>query len=158
MGYLRETVAAVVLLGATLWLQSGGMAVLIHWVRRWIGRGTPALTSWHSAVLMVRLTTAMIVLQFLHVLLWAAFYRWKCFPIWESAFYFSAATYSTVGYGDVMLPAEWHALGPIESIVGVLMSGLSVSALFAVTTRLIRDRIEPEHHHAPPVHRHSLDV
>jgi voltage-gated potassium channel len=153
--FASETVATVVLVAATLWLQSGGMTILIHWIRVWIARGTEALTAWHSAVLTVRLTTGMIVLQLLQVLLWAAFYRWKCFPTWESSFYFSAVSYSTVGYGDVILPKAWHALGPIESIVGVLMSGLSVSALFAVASRLIRDRIDPE---SQPVLRYPLNA
>jgi len=62
---------------------------------------------------------------------------WRCFPVWESAFYFSAASYATVGYGDVVLPQMWRTLGPLESIIGVLMCGLSVSFLFAVVSRLI---------------------
>ena len=31
-------------------------------------------------------------LHVLEILLWAGFYRWLCFPFWESAFYFSAAS------------------------------------------------------------------
>src|SRR5882762_11785183 len=50
-----------------------------------------------------------------------------CFRSWESAFYFSAARYATVGYGDVVLPRTWRTLGPVESIIGVLMCGLSAS-------------------------------
>src|SRR5882762_9679945 len=46
-----------------------------------------------------------------------------CFRSWESAFYFSAARYATVGYGDVVLPWTWRTLGPVESIIGVLMCG-----------------------------------
>src|SRR5580704_3875469 len=54
-----------------------------------------------------------------------------------SSLYFSASSYSTVGYGDVVLPRVWHLLGPVESITGVLMCGISVSCLFAVATRLV---------------------
>jgi hypothetical protein len=54
--------------------------------------------------------------------------------------YFSAASYATVGYGDVVLPWTWRTLGPVESIIGVLMRGLSASFLFAVVSRLV-DRI-----------------
>ena len=78
-----------------------------------------------------------IVLHLLQILLWATFYRWHCLPTWEFCFYFSAASYSTVGYGDIVLPRLWRSLGPVESVVGVLMSGVSVSALFAIVTRLI---------------------
>lgn len=67
-------------------------------------------------------------------------YRWLCFPSWESALYFSATSYSTVGYGDVVLPREWRMLGPLESIIGVLMCGISISFLYAVVTRLVGRR------------------
>jgi len=90
-----------------------------------------------SVTLMVRLTTAIIALHALQILLWAGFYRWFCFPLWESAFYFSTASYTTVGSNDVVLPQMWRILGPVESVVGVLMCGLSASLLFAIVTRLV---------------------
>jgi len=31
----------------------------------------------------------------------------------------------------------WRTLGPVESVIGVLMCGLSASFLFAIVTRLI---------------------
>jgi hypothetical protein len=88
----------------------------------------------------------MIALHMLQILLWAGFYRWKCFPSWESAFYFSTTSYSTVGYGDLVLPRMWRTLGPVESVTGVLMCGLSASFLFAVVTRLVQheERFPPE--------------
>lgn len=36
--------------------------------------------------------------------------------IGESAFYFSAASYSTVGYGDLLLSETWRILDPVESV------------------------------------------
>jgi voltage-gated potassium channel len=67
------------------------------------------------------------------------FFRRYCFPSWESAFYFSTTTYSTVGYGDLVLPTSWRLLGPIEATTGVLMCGLSAAFLFAIVTRLIEN-------------------
>jgi Ion channel len=64
--------------------------------------------------------------------------------VWESAFYFSTASYATVGYGDVVLPQMWRTLGPVESIIGVLMCGLSAGFLFAIVSRLIdRESVAP---------------
>jgi hypothetical protein len=76
-------------------------------------------------------------LHILEILLWARFYRWKCFANWDSAFYFSAGSYSTVGAGEMILQPAWQQLGPIESLTGVLMCALSGSFLFAVVTRLV---------------------
>lgn len=88
-------------------------------------------------MLIVRFAAAMTVLQLLETLVWACFYRWKCFSAWETSFYFSAASYSTVGYGDVLLPLIWRSLGPVEGLTGMLMCGMSVSGLFAILTRIL---------------------
>jgi Ion channel len=56
--------------------------------------------------------------------------------------YFSAASYSTVGYGDVVLPRFWRVLGPLESVTGVLMCAISVSALFAILIRLLESETQ----------------
>jgi Ion channel len=95
------------------------------------------LGSFRSAGLVIKSTLAIITLHGLQILLWASCYRWLCFPSWESALYFSSTSYSTVGYGDVVLPLEWRLLGPLESMVGVIMAGVSVSILFAIVTRLV---------------------
>ena len=137
MEFTRQAGVAVILVTGTLWLQSAGMAFLIHWARSFIARGIRGLGPWVSVDLMIRFTTAMVVLHILQILLWAASYRWLCLPSWESSFYFSATSYSTVGYGDIVLPRVWRILGPIESVIGVLMCGISVSALFAIATRLV---------------------
>jgi voltage-gated potassium channel len=137
MIFLREGGAAIVLVTLTLSLQCAGMAAVIAWARPSFALSVLRLGPIRSAMLMMRLMTAFIVLHVLEILLWTAFYRWLCFPFWESAFYFSAASYATVGYGDVVLPHMWRTLGPVESIIGVLMCGLSASFLFAIVSRLI---------------------
>jgi voltage-gated potassium channel len=137
MRLAHQAGVAVSLVALTLWLQCAGMGVLICWARTFIDRLTKRLSPWHAAVLMVRFAAAMTVLQILETLVWACFYRWKCFSAWEAAFYFSAASYSTVGYGDVLLPKFWRCLGPVEGLTGMLMCGMSVSGLFAILTRIL---------------------
>jgi hypothetical protein len=92
--------------------------------------------AFRSAALIVRFTAAVVVLHGMEVLLWACFYRWRCLPSWDSAIYFSASSYSTLGCNDLSLPLKWRTLGPLESIIGVLMCGISVSLLFAIVTGL----------------------
>src|SRR6202045_554545 len=137
MIFVREAGAAVVLVTLTLLLQCAGMAALISWGRTSLAPDVHRLGPIRSAMLIVRFITAFIVLHIFEILLWAGFYRWLCFPSWESAFYFSTSSYATVGYGDVVLPWIWRTLGPVESIIGVLMCGLSASFLFAVVSRLV---------------------
>ena len=89
------------------------------------------------ATLVMQTTIAVIILHGIVILLWASCYRWLCLPSWESAFYFSASSYATVGYGDVILPSKWRLLGPLESMVGMLMAGVSIGLLFAAVTHLV---------------------
>jgi voltage-gated potassium channel len=138
MPFLHQVIVAAVLIILTLSVQSAGMAAFVVWVRGYFARNTSRFGVVHSAHLMVRVTTVMLTLQLLEILLWAGFYRWKCFSTWDAAIYFSVTTYSSVGYGDLLLPREWRMLGPIETVIGVLMCGLSTSGLFAIVSRLVR--------------------
>jgi voltage-gated potassium channel len=137
MTFFPEIGTAVLLAILTLWLQCAGLAGIIVWVRRAVAGDLHRLGPFRSAALVVRLTAAIIVLHGVLILLWAGWYRWYCFPSMESAFYFSASSYATVGYGDVVLPSNWRMLGPLESIMGVLMCGISVSVLFTTVTHLV---------------------
>jgi len=62
---------------------------------------------------MVRFTTLMIAMHLLEILLWASFYKWHGLSSLATSFYFSASSYSTVGYSDVTFPdrgAAWPRL------------------------------------------------
>ena len=146
MAFFHETSVIIVLVVLTLCLQCAGIAALIRWAKPHFARGLYRLGPWRSGMLIVRFTTVIIGLHGLQILLWASFYRWKCFPSWESAFYFSGASYSTVGAGDLLLPRTWRILGVVESGTGVLMGGLSVSFIFALVTGLVEReaRFSPE--------------
>ena len=142
MNIFHQLTVAALLLVLTLWLQCAGAATLIEWLRRVVARDIYTFGPIRSGALVIQSTVALIVLHGVVVLLWAAFYRSFCFSTWESAFYLSASSYATVGYGDVVLPPQWRLLGPFESITGVLMCGLSVGILIALVTRLV-DRAAP---------------
>src|SRR5208282_2151208 len=140
---VREGYVTIILVTLTLLLQSVGMALLIEWIRAQFPKGISHLGLSRSIMLVVRFTSLLVCLHMLEILLWASFYRWKCFATWEAAFYFSAANYSTVGSGDLFLQRMWRTMGPVESVTGVLMCGLSASFLFAIVTRLIEHE-DPE--------------
>jgi voltage-gated potassium channel len=133
----HRVAAELTLITLTLWLQSAGVASLIAWVRRALRDRMRTMSAFRLTAFVVRLAIAVVVLHGLEIQLWAAFYRWRCLPSWDSAIYFSASSYSTLGCSDVTLPSNWRTLAPLESVTGVLMCGISASLLFAIVTRLI---------------------
>src|SRR5258705_12003568 len=104
MIFVREASEAVVLVTLTLSLQCAGMATVIAWARPGFVPDVLRLGVTRSAMLIMRLMSAFIFLHVLEIMLWAEFYRCRCFPFCESAFYFSAAIYAPVEYGCVVLP------------------------------------------------------
>jgi hypothetical protein len=111
-------------------------------VKAYFPKGIHHVSVFRSTVLMVRFTGLLVCLHLAQILLWTSFYRWKCFATWESAFYFAAGEYATVG-SNLSLSQTWRPIGPVESVTGVLMCGLSAGFLFAVVTRLVA-LVDPE--------------
>jgi hypothetical protein len=75
------------------------------------------------------------------LLVWGLFYLWSGgMPDLHSALYFSCVTYTTTGYGDLVLPKAWRVLGSIEALTGVLMCGWSTGFFFAVVSRIYEPR------------------
>jgi hypothetical protein len=57
-------------------------------------------------------------------------------PTFAEGVYFSAASISSLGYGDVVLPPPWRMLGPLVAISGTLMFGCSTAFLFLVLQKV----------------------
>jgi voltage-gated potassium channel len=91
----------------------------------------------HPFALLVLLFLLIFALHAIEMLVWAvAFWLVEALPTFAEAVYFSISSYTTVGYGDVVLDREWRTLGASEAAVGVLLFGWSTALLFAVIQRL----------------------
>lgn len=85
--------------------------------------------------------SVVIVLHLTETAVWAGVYQWwGLFPDYETSLYFSLGSYTTIGYGDVVLPQRWRLLGAVEGISGVLLCGLSTAFIFVVLNALIQIR------------------
>ena len=111
---------------------SGALASFRRVTGLWTGRKDPP--GWLRAeLLMAQLVGALLLLHLAEAIVWALFYVLVgALADLETAAYFSLTSYTTVGYGDVVLPEAWRLLGPIEAAVGVLMLGWSTGVLVVV--------------------------
>ncbi|MBV9956990.1 MAG: two pore domain potassium channel family protein [Acidobacteria bacterium] len=89
------------------------------------------------ALLLIVVFSIIILLHLIETALWAIFYQWQhLFRNFETSLYFSLGSYTTIGYGDVVLPQRWRLLGGIEGVSGVLLCGLSTAFIFVIVNAL----------------------
>jgi hypothetical protein len=118
-----------------------GMTALLRWVNHVVAR--IGARFWFSTWMLVRTAGWIILLHLIEIAIWAFFYaRGHGMPDVPSAFYFSAVTYTTTGYGDLLLPKEWRLVGGVEALTGILMCGWSAAFFFAVVTRMNETRLK----------------
>ena len=130
--------SACVLSFLTVAVHATGIAVL---VRGLIRHHPPTTSTWLITRMLLRMIWWLVLLHLVEISIWGLFYLWRgCLPNAEAAFYFSASTYTTLGYGDVVLAKPWRLLAPIEGLMGVLMCGLSTGYFFVVVSRIHQSR------------------
>ena len=115
----------------------GTFQLVTHIVKNWRSRWQK-LSIFRLQFLLARIVLLLFVLHMIEAALWAAFYYGSgALPTFLDALYFSICSYTTVGYGDVVLDPRWRILGAFESCIGVLMLGWSTGILFAMVSRQI---------------------
>jgi len=125
-------------------IHATGVTVAVRWLRQFTTR-MAAHNFWLEVRLFTRLAGWMILLHLIEVTAWALVYTWKgAMPDLQSALYFSGVTYTTTGYGDLVLPEEWRLVGAIEALTGILMCGWSTGFFFAVVGRVFRLEGKPD--------------
>ena len=87
-----------------------------------------------KVVLLSALTVWMFLAIVLEAGLWALFYLFDplitALPDLETAFYFSMVTFTTLGFGDVVLTGPWRMLASIQAANGVIIFGWTTALIF----------------------------
>jgi hypothetical protein len=140
---LSKLLVAWSLMALCVMVHAIGMTAALRWVGQWNARMNARF--WFSTWWLVRTAGWIILLHLVEIAVWAFFYAWDHgMPDLQSAFYFSAVTYTTTGYGDLVLPGEWRLVGGVEALTGILMCGWSAAFFFAVVSRMNQPRFKPE--------------
>jgi hypothetical protein len=89
-----------------------------------------------KAILVSAFTAWMFIGMVLEALIWALFYlihpAITTLPDLETAFYFSMVTFTSVGYGDVVLTGNWRMLASLQGANGVIVFGWTTALIFYV--------------------------
>lgn len=128
---------ATVMVGLTVTLHFFGLLGLL-WVLRNRGHRFQAHVSWvgqGAAILFVVIGLVAVITA--EIWLYAlAYLAVGALGELEAALYFSTTSFTTLGYGDVVLDQRWRLLGAIEGANGLLLFGWSTAFLISVTGRM----------------------
>jgi Ion channel len=120
---LCVTIHSVGLIAALTWMKGSSAAIASHF--------------WRATGMLICVAAWTVLIHLIEIAVWAFFYAWNHgMPDLQSALYFSAVTYTTTGYGDLVLPKEWRLVGGVEALTGILMCGLSTGLFFAVFAKV----------------------
>jgi hypothetical protein len=93
----------------------------------WLGK---RLQKAMSVTIIVTMTFCVLIIE---MWLWAVLYLFlECFRTVEQALYFSISSFTTVGFGDLVLDEKWRLLSSIEAANGFLLFGWTTAFIFEI--------------------------
>ena len=94
----------------------------------------PTRSKLHRVIYVDLIVMVILAATILEGVLWAISYQLiDAFETFEQSLYFSLVTYTTLGYGDLVLQDDHRLMGAIEAANGVIMLGWSTAiVVFAI--------------------------
>lgn len=135
---IRQLALAVVLVALTTTIHSLCTAAAIGIMRRLQldQRRMPIPVS--GTILTAGLVVTMFSVAILEAALYAVTYvKVRAMPNFEAALYFSVVTFTSLGYGDVVVDQRWRLLAAAEAANGIMMFGWTTGLIVAVLARLV---------------------
>jgi hypothetical protein len=128
-------------LTCTMFVHVLPVAATVTIVRRDKKLGAAGLSFWREFAIVALIILFALAAHLIAIALWAAVFM-ICgeFHEFGLAYYHSAVTYSTLGYGDLIISPEWKLLDPLEAANGILMFGVSTAMIFTLILRLTQAR------------------
>jgi Ion channel len=122
------------------------VTVVIHFLGlllliRLMERHGPRVDHWHrvtrQSLFLVMAVLGIVVLHTLEIWAYATLYMGlNVFDTLEPALYFSTVSFTSLGYGDLVLGPQWRILGAIEAANGLILFGWSTAFLMSLMGKL----------------------
>jgi hypothetical protein len=135
MMLLKIAIAALLMVTTTA-IHAGGMFLVLRTVR-------PQSWRWRQRLHLTRIyqvggtVLLMFLVSLVEVSIWAGTYLvLKAIQGFEHALYFSLVTFTTLGYGDVVLGERWRLLASFEAVNGIILFGWTTAIVIAVVQRV----------------------
>jgi hypothetical protein len=130
------------LLIVVMLVHATGLRLIGDYVSRRVDSIVRHPSLWHADLLMGSIISLLLALHVFEIFVWSsALVVSGLIPNWHDAGFFAGNTYTTIGYGNFVLSAEWEMVAPIMAISGLFTFGWSGSVLVDYVRRIqqIRD-------------------
>ena len=124
-----------VLIGSMLMLlttviHAGGMSIGLRWLKMMYARRVKMDSFLRRSLVVGALVLIMFAATIIEASVWATTYSvLGVISEFEEALYFSTVTYTTLGYGDVVLDDQWRLLSSFEAANGIIMFGWTTAVI-----------------------------
>lgn len=137
MEVLRQLGVATMMVSLTVLIHFIGLSILLALIGRYRPSAGRARNFMGNAIAILGAAFGLFALHGVEIWSYALLY-WgmTAFETFEAALYFSTSTYATIGYGDLVLPADNRLIGAIEGANGIILLGWSTAFFFAVVDRM----------------------
>lgn len=133
---LLNVAIAALLMSVTIMIHACGMMLMLQGAKHQAG----GLRTWlrNSRVCWIVVTVlTMFIAAVLEALVWAlAYLALGAINGLEKAIYFSMVTFTTLGYGEIVLDERWRLLASFEAANGIIMFGWSTAIVMAAVHRV----------------------
>lgn len=132
---LHQIILGAGLVGTTVVIQAGFMLIGLSGMEK-LRTHERTFAHHHATLIIVLFVLFMFLAVIADVWVWAAVYMIiGAIPTFEEALYFSTVSFTTIGYGDVVLGREWRLLAAFEGANGMIIFGWTTALVIAVIQR-----------------------
>jgi hypothetical protein len=134
---LSPLVISALIATFTVAVHMTGLGILMGVMRSRSRHIRPHENTWRQAAFIILIVLGLFVIHAIEIWAYAGLYMiLGAFGSLEPALYFSTSTFTTLGYGDVIIDTKWRLVAAIEGVNGFLLLGWSTAFLVTIIGRL----------------------
>ena len=124
----------------TVIIHATSLSVILSTIEKIAPLCTRLKRRFYAVFLMVLTVLMVFFVHIIEIWLWAGFYLLiDALPDFETALYFSTTSFTTVGYGDIVLSDKWRLLSSFQAANGFMLFGWSTAFIYEVMSKLYKD-------------------
>lgn len=140
---LSHLLIQLALVGITVLIHAASMLLVLRYSVRSVPSARKRIPFPRLVVFLFYIVCMIMAAHVGEMVVWGlAFHLLAIFADPFTAYYFAIETYTTLGYGDVLLPDAWRLTSGWLATTGLLMFGWSTAVFAAIVNRLDESRIQ----------------